>query len=172
MSFYTSSLNIYQYPLSTIQYSLVRYFLLKRLLQNITMRMDVMARENGLLSSSLNPNAPMFVPAAYRNVEDFSDQWWTLVHSSPFRDYWLRECFSESLFDVSDDFDSFLPDEDQVFDGKVREIEEEKKARKDLILARLTNWRKARTAESPRLFEKAPKIVNVKVSPRPIHQPR
>ncbi|KAI7738683.1 hypothetical protein M8C21_030785 [Ambrosia artemisiifolia] len=139
------------------------------------MGMDVMARENTLLSSSLNPNAPMFVPAAYRNVEDFSDQWWSLVHSSPsFRDYWLRECFSESLFDISDDFDSFIPDEDDLVpvDGKIRENEGEKKGRKDLILARLTNWRKARTAESPRLYEKAPKIVNVKVSPRPIHQPR
>ncbi|KAI3809173.1 hypothetical protein L1987_25143 [Smallanthus sonchifolius] len=136
--------------------------------------MDYMPRENGLLSSSLNPNAPMFVPAAYRNVEDFSDQWWSLVHSSPsFRDYWLRECFSESLFDISDDFDSFLPDDDSFFgDGKIRGIEEEKKVRKDLILARLTNWRKARGVESPRLYEKAPKIVNVKVSPRPIHQPR
>lgn len=82
-------------------------------------------RENGLLSSSLNPNAPMFVPAAYRNVEDFSDQWWSLVHSSPsFRDYWLRECFSESQFDISDDFDSFLDDEDFVSgDGKVTGIE-------------------------------------------------
>ncbi|XP_076928558.1 protein EARLY RESPONSIVE TO DEHYDRATION 15-like [Bidens hawaiensis] len=140
------------------------------------MKMHVMARENGLLTSSLNPNAPMFVPAAYRNVEDFSDQWWTLVQSSPsFRNYWLRECFSESLFDVSDDYDldSFIPDEDLIgSDGKNREVEEEKKARKDLILARLSSWCKARSVESPRLYEKAPKIVNVKVSRRPIHQPR
>ncbi|XP_076884013.1 protein EARLY RESPONSIVE TO DEHYDRATION 15-like isoform X2 [Bidens hawaiensis] len=138
------------------------------------MKMHVMARENGLLTSSLNPNAPMFVPAAYRNVEDFSDQWWSLVQSSPsFRDYWLRECFSESLFEVSDDydFDSFIPDDLIGADGKVRGIEE-KKAQKDLILARLSNWHKARSVELPRLYEKAPKIVNVKVSPRPIHQPR
>ncbi|KAF2296340.1 hypothetical protein GH714_037450 [Hevea brasiliensis] len=50
--------------------------------------------------SSLNPNAPLFVPLAYRAVEDFSDQWWSLVHSSPwFRDYWLQECFHDPQFD-------------------------------------------------------------------------
>ena len=138
---------------------------------------DVMSRENGPLSSVLNPNAPMFVPAAYRNVEDFSDQWWSLVHSSPwFRDYWLRECFSESLFDLncSDDCDFFLPGEDSLTAvGKIRGTEdEEKEVRKDLILSRMSNWRKARAVEPRRFLEKAPKIVNVKVSPRPIHQPR
>ncbi|XP_004513372.1 protein EARLY RESPONSIVE TO DEHYDRATION 15-like isoform X2 [Cicer arietinum] len=52
-------------------------------------------------SSSLNPNAPLFVPAALRQVEDFSPQWWELVKSSTwFRDYWLsqheEEDFGES----------------------------------------------------------------------------
>ncbi|GKF02046.1 early responsive to dehydration 15-like protein [Tanacetum coccineum] len=43
------------------------------------------------VTSALNPNAPMFVLSAYRNVEEFSDQWWSLVRSSPsFRDYWLH----------------------------------------------------------------------------------
>ncbi|KAL3035327.1 hypothetical protein AAZX31_02G244500 [Glycine max] len=57
-------------------------------------------------ASSLNPNAPMFVPLAYRTVEDFSDQWWNLVHSSPwFRDYWLRECFQDPQFQNDDAFD-------------------------------------------------------------------
>uniref|UniRef100_A0A2C9VNN5 Uncharacterized protein n=1 Tax=Manihot esculenta TaxID=3983 RepID=A0A2C9VNN5_MANES len=72
--------------------------------------MDVIARR-----SSLNPNAPLFVPLAYRAVEDFSDQWWTLVHSSPwFRDYWLRECFQDpqcdSLINDVCDFDSLFFD--------------------------------------------------------------
>nr|GMC63810.1 staphylococcal-like nuclease CAN2 [Ipomoea batatas] len=45
-----------------------------------------------MATSTLNPNAPIFVPSAYRAVEDFSDQWWDLIRSSPwFRDYWLRE---------------------------------------------------------------------------------
>ncbi|KAI3720984.1 hypothetical protein L2E82_31984 [Cichorium intybus] len=141
------------------------------------MPMGVVQRGNGLPSSALNPHAPMFVPAAYRNVEDFSDQWWSLVQSSPwFRDYWLRECFSESQFDFdcSDNFDSFFTDEDSLpVDGKIRGTEDkEREVRKDLILSRVSNWRKARAIESPRFYEKAPKIVNVKVNPRPIHQPR
>lgn len=83
---------------------------------------------NGFPSSALNPNAPMFVPASYRNVEDFSDQWWSLVRSSPwFRDYWLRECFSESQFDFhsSDNFDAFFPTEDSLpdVDCKIRGTE-------------------------------------------------
>ncbi|CAI9273815.1 unnamed protein product [Lactuca saligna] len=133
---------------------------------------------NGFPSSALNPNAPMFVPSSYRNVEDFSDQWWSLVRSSPwFRDYWLRECFSESQFDFhsSDSFDAFFPNEDSLpdVDCKIRGTEDEqRKVRKDLILSRVSNWRKARAIVSPRNYEKAPKIVNVKVNPRPIHQPR
>ncbi|KAJ4845292.1 hypothetical protein Tsubulata_015106 [Turnera subulata] len=40
--------------------------------------------------STLNPDAPLFIPAAYRRVEDFSPEWWHLITtSSPFRDYWL-----------------------------------------------------------------------------------
>ncbi|KAK1404512.1 hypothetical protein POM88_004117 [Heracleum sosnowskyi] len=32
--------------------------------------------------SSLNPNAQLFVPAAVRQVEDFSPEWWQLVTTS------------------------------------------------------------------------------------------
>ncbi|KAI5081036.1 hypothetical protein GOP47_0004219 [Adiantum capillus-veneris] len=42
--------------------------------------------------SYLNPNAPLFVPAAFLEAEDFSPEWWRLVHTCPaFRDYWLRD---------------------------------------------------------------------------------
>ncbi|XP_073287323.1 protein EARLY RESPONSIVE TO DEHYDRATION 15-like [Primulina huaijiensis] len=42
--------------------------------------------------SVLNPNAPLFVPAAMREVEDFSPKWWNLVNTSAwFRDYWLSQ---------------------------------------------------------------------------------
>lgn len=55
-----------------------------------------------MASSTLNPNAPMFVPSEYREVEDFSEQWWDLVHSSPwFRHYWLHECFSDPQTDLN-----------------------------------------------------------------------
>lgn len=74
--------------------------------------MDMMPRQQGLPSSALNPNALMFKPLAYRNVEDFSDQWWSLVESSPS----FRECFSESIFDVncSYSYDTFFPDDDLI----------------------------------------------------------
>lgn len=40
--------------------------------------------------SSLNSNAPLFVPVVLCQVEDFSPEWWELVKTSAwFRDYWL-----------------------------------------------------------------------------------
>ncbi|XP_062188332.1 protein EARLY RESPONSIVE TO DEHYDRATION 15-like [Phragmites australis] len=45
-----------------------------------------------MASSSLNPNAPLFIPAAYRQVEDFSPEWWELVKTTAwFRDHWFRQ---------------------------------------------------------------------------------
>lgn len=75
-----------------------------------------------MATSTLNPDAPIFVPLAYRAVEDFSHQWWDLVQSSPwFRDYWLQECFDDDNdlpFDppFSDIYDPALPDFDFLFD--------------------------------------------------------
>ncbi|PON51200.1 Ataxin-2, C-terminal [Trema orientale] len=62
--------------------------------------------------SSLNPNAPLFVPAVLRQVEDFSPEWWELVQTSPwFRDYWLSQNQEED-FDGSDNAYS----DDDAFD--------------------------------------------------------
>ncbi|KAL6530516.1 hypothetical protein OROMI_028405 [Orobanche minor] len=48
--------------------------------------------------SSLNPNAPLFVPAAMRLVEDFSPEWWDLVTTSTsFRDYWISQHQGEDV---------------------------------------------------------------------------
>ncbi|KAG5558072.1 hypothetical protein RHGRI_008097 [Rhododendron griersonianum] len=146
--------------------------------------MDVLSQNASASSSTLNPNAPMFVPSSYKAVEDFSDQWWDLVHSSPwFRDYWLQERFHDPQFDPffpeNDDPAPLLPDLDSLFDPflvKQEEEEEEEQERgynKDLVSLGAAKWRNARVlAEKPRYAEKAPKIVNVKVSPRPIQQPR
>lgn len=80
--------------------------------------MNVISR-NISSASTLNPNAPMFVPSAYRAVEDFSDQWWALVESSPwFRDYWLQECFSDSQI-----YDPVLPEIDAFFDAYDVEVQ-------------------------------------------------
>lgn len=136
--------------------------------------MDVISR--GTSSSTLNPNAPPFVPLAYRTVEDFSDDWWALVQSSPwFRDYWLQECFHDPQNDdsFSESDDPVLPDIDSLFDGYMTKQEEEKQANSQDLVSLGAKWRKSRAfVEAPRYMEKAPKIVNVRVSPRPIQQPR
>ena len=65
------------------------------------------------MTSVLNPNAPNFVPLAFRSVEDFSAEWWELVQAnSAFRDYWLRERYAsdEALID-QDALDDQLLDE-------------------------------------------------------------
>ncbi|XP_038722344.1 protein EARLY RESPONSIVE TO DEHYDRATION 15-like isoform X2 [Tripterygium wilfordii] len=138
-------------------------------------------RSSSTLSSTLNPNAPMFVPLAYRTVEDFSDQWWALVQSSPwFRDYWLQERYLDPQYFLSFDdiFDPVLPDLDSLLDDleydEIFKNQEEEDPRRDLVKIGSEKWRKGRiVAEAPRFAEKAPKIVNMKVvSPRMIHQPR
>ncbi|GLT95873.1 hypothetical protein SLE2022_135300 [Rubroshorea leprosula] len=60
--------------------------------------------------STLNPNAPLYIPAAVRQVEDFSPEWWQLVTTSTwYRQYWLSQHQGE---------DGFYNDaEDDDFDG-------------------------------------------------------
>ncbi|KAK2636783.1 hypothetical protein Ddye_031575 [Dipteronia dyeriana] len=122
-------------------------------------------------SSTLNPNAPMFIPFAYRTVEDFSDQWWALIQSSPwFRDYWLQERYFDSQID-----DFSLPDLDDLFDDNQFQEEEEgeDEVSKEIVSMAMPKWKKGRAPfEKQRCVEKAPKIVNVRVSPRTIQQPR
>ncbi|KAL6539783.1 hypothetical protein OROHE_011554 [Orobanche hederae] len=49
--------------------------------------------------STLNPNAPLYIPAAVRQVEDFSPEWWNLVTTATwFRDYWISEHREEDIF--------------------------------------------------------------------------
>ncbi|KAF3433322.1 hypothetical protein FNV43_RR24424 [Rhamnella rubrinervis] len=138
--------------------------------------MDVISARTS--SSTLNPDAPLFVPLAYRTVEDFSDQWWALVQSSPwFRDYWLQERFHDPQNDPAFDiYDPDLPDIDALFDDDYANDEEEGRDYDyggKLVPMGALKWRKGRASlEVPRYIEKAPKIVNVKVSPRTIQQPR
>ncbi|CAI0378003.1 unnamed protein product [Linum tenue] len=109
----------------------------------------------------------MFVPMAYQAVEDFSDQWWSLIQSSTwFRDYWLQERYQ----DPQSDF--FLPDDLDFLDDGDEEKEEELGMKWDMVSVGSTKWRKNDLNRSPRYAEKAAKIVNVKMSPRTIQQPR
>jgi len=74
--------------------------------------------------SALNPNAPLFVPAsAYRVVEDFSAEWWSLVQTCPaFREQWVQqrlpvleeqEMFEADLEEIAD-LDEFLEYQDEL----------------------------------------------------------
>ncbi|KAI3427832.1 uncharacterized protein J3R85_009061 [Psidium guajava] len=145
--------------------------------------MDVISSASPLLTTStLNPNAPLFVPMAYRTVEDFSDEWWALVQTSPwFRDYWLQERFCDPQDDplFSDMDDLALPDLDSLFDDSdqtlLNQREEERRGYcGDLVSIGGLRWKEARReAHAPRYAEKVPKIANnVRVSPRTIQQPR
>uniref|UniRef100_A0A5B6ZG51 Uncharacterized protein n=1 Tax=Davidia involucrata TaxID=16924 RepID=A0A5B6ZG51_DAVIN len=59
--------------------------------------------------STLNPNAPLFIPAAVRQVEDFSSEWWELITTSTwFHDYWLSQNQGE---------DGFYGNNEDGFDG-------------------------------------------------------
>ncbi|KAL5197993.1 hypothetical protein ABZP36_001505 [Zizania latifolia] len=67
-----------------------------------------------MASSSLNPNAPLFIPAAFRQVEDFSPEWWELVKTTAwFRDHWFRQhqLYEEAEEQGHDDVAALLPDD-------------------------------------------------------------
>ncbi len=63
--------------------------------------------------STLNPNAPLYIPAAFRQVEDFSPEWWQLVTTLTwYHDFWLSQQQGEGGFYDEDGFDvgDLLPD--------------------------------------------------------------
>ncbi|KAK1319439.1 Protein EARLY RESPONSIVE TO DEHYDRATION 15 [Acorus calamus] len=53
--------------------------------------------------STLNPDAPLFIPAAYQRVEDFSPEWWDLIKTSTwFREHWLLQHQDQDNFNGDD----------------------------------------------------------------------
>ncbi|CAK8543146.1 unnamed protein product [Lathyrus sativus] len=65
--------------------------------------------------STLNPNAPLYIPAAFRQVEDFSPEWWQLVTTLTwYHDYWLNQQHDDEGFYVDEfsgnDVVDLLPD--------------------------------------------------------------
>ncbi|KAK9168011.1 hypothetical protein Syun_000151 [Stephania yunnanensis] len=139
--------------------------------------------ECAVIWSRLNPNAAAFVPvSAYREVEDFSDQWWDLVHTTPlFRDYWIQERFLDPQ--NAPHIPSIHQEEVEV-EVEVEEEEEDyyyyycdglDDGASLGLSKRGSGWGRG-TAEIPKYSQKAPKMVRVKVRPRPrprpIHQPR
>lgn len=69
--------------------------------------MSTMAVSCGAVGrSALNPNAPLFVPMLFQQVEDFSPEWWDLVQTTPwFRDHWFHQYQEQEMFDGEDSFD-------------------------------------------------------------------
>nr|GFB57952.1 hypothetical protein [Tanacetum cinerariifolium] len=79
----------------------------------------------------------------------------------------LMDVMPHSFFPDLDDDDDYDYDFSDFDDTKInRSQDEEKEVRKDTMLVRLSKWRKARAVDAPRLYEKAPKIVNVNVKIR------
>ncbi|GAU17930.1 hypothetical protein TSUD_330540 [Trifolium subterraneum] len=75
-----------------------------------------MALVSGGGRSTLNPNAPLYIPAAFRHVEDFSPEWWQLVTTLTwYHDYWVSQQNDDEGFYDDDEFDGndvidMLPD--------------------------------------------------------------
>ncbi|WOK99078.1 hypothetical protein Cni_G07790 [Canna indica] len=61
--------------------------------------------------SALNPNAPLFIPMMFQQVEDFSPEWWELVKTTPwFREHWSCQFLNEENFSSDEeDIDNMSP---------------------------------------------------------------
>jgi len=148
---------------------------------------------SAMVASSLNPDAPLFVPAAFQQVEDFSPQWWDLVKSTAwFRDHWYQEHqqlddMADSLqaFEAEDDLAGLLPDaiDDDLFydhSSTVQAAQPPVALKTDAVLKALVSPKGGDApkgfSEKPRYSEKATKYAGSPRSggaaPRFIHQPR
>ena len=148
------------------------------------------------VSSSLNPDAPLFVPAAFRQVEDFSPQWWDLVKSTAwFRDHWFHQHqqlddMADSLlaFEVDDDVAALLPDafdDDLFYDQQQQQhspVVVEAAALKTDALLKALILTSPKGGDAPRGFRENPRHSEKPTkyagsprtggAPRVIHQPR
>ncbi|XP_039129650.1 protein EARLY RESPONSIVE TO DEHYDRATION 15-like [Dioscorea cayenensis subsp. rotundata] len=110
--------------------------------------MSAMAVANGGLRSTLNPNAPLFIPAALQQVEDFSPEWWNLVKTSTwFREHWISQHQDQGNFDgededdianlLPDDFDIGITEEMSILEAELEETIQEMEAAEETALASL-----------------------------------
>ncbi|CAN6295086.1 unnamed protein product [Urochloa humidicola] len=146
------------------------------------------------VSSSLNPDAPLFIPAALLQVEDFSPQWWDLVTTTAwFRDHWSRE--HTQLDEMAEELDAagLLPDaldyDEDIFyvdhpEHAPATVEEPAPAvnlKTDEVLKAL-NLTSPKGGDAPRGFREKPRHAEKPTkytgspkgssAPRVIHQPR
>ncbi|XP_042468658.1 protein EARLY RESPONSIVE TO DEHYDRATION 15-like [Zingiber officinale] len=77
--------------------------------------MSMMELPSGAIpKSTLNPDAPLFIPMAFQQVQDFSPEWWELVKTTTwFREHWFHVHQDQETFDEADgdeDVANLLPD--------------------------------------------------------------
>ncbi|XP_037487087.1 protein EARLY RESPONSIVE TO DEHYDRATION 15-like [Triticum dicoccoides] len=130
---------------------------------------------SAMVASSLNPEAPLFIPAAFQQVEDFSPQWWDLVKSTAwFRDHWYHQ--HQQLDDMADSLmaleaeDAIAVEASQPQPPAALKIDGVLKA-----LSLASPSPKGGFSEKPRYTEKPTKYAGSPRSggaPRFIHQPR
>ncbi|KAM0840224.1 hypothetical protein ACQ4PT_059831 [Festuca glaucescens] len=150
---------------------------------------------SAMVASSLNPDAPLFVPAAFQQVEDFSPQWWDLVKSTAwFRDHWYHE--HQQLEDMADSLQAFeaeddlnglpdaIDDEDLFYDNSTSTVQAAQPPvtlKTDAVLKALVSPKGGDSPkglqQKPRYSEKATKYAGSPspgggAAPRFIHQPR
>lgn len=141
------------------------------------------------VSSSLNPDAPLFIPAALLQVEDFSPQWWDLITTTAwFRDHWSRE--HAHLDEMAEQLDaaSLLPDDEDLFyddqleqaPAVVNPAPAADALKTDAVLKAL-NLTSPKGGDAPRGFREKPRHSEKPTkyagspkssAPRVIHQPR
>ncbi|XP_062211294.1 protein EARLY RESPONSIVE TO DEHYDRATION 15-like isoform X2 [Phragmites australis] len=148
------------------------------------------------VSSSLNPNAPIFIPAAFLQVEDFSPQWWDLVTTTAwFRDHWSRQ--HSDLDDMAEELDAAagllpdaLDDDDLFFDDQPEQTlavqaaqaqQPSPAALKTCAVLKALNLSSPKGGDAPRGFREKPRHSEKPAkhagspksgAPRVIHQPR
>jgi hypothetical protein len=92
--------------------------------------------KTSVVVSTLNPNAPLFVPAAYRVPEDFSPEWWALMETSPaFRGCWMSERLAGSEEQVlfNEDFEELADLEEFLEYQEQQQQQQEEAAAQELL---------------------------------------
>ncbi|KAM3407665.1 hypothetical protein ACQJBY_001188 [Aegilops geniculata] len=137
---------------------------------------------SAMVASSLNPEAPLFIPAALQQVEDFSPQWWDLVKSTAwFRDHWYHQ--HQQLDDMADSLIAFEAEDAIAVEASQPQPQPPAALKIDGVLKALSLASPSPKggdalrgfSEKPRYTEKPTKYAGSPRSggaPRFIHQPR
>ncbi|KAF8398313.1 hypothetical protein HHK36_017240 [Tetracentron sinense] len=140
--------------------------------------------------STLNLDAPLFIPAALCQVEDFLPEWWELVKTSTwFSNYWLNQHEEEEEFDCNADGDvddsdiaNLLPESFDLgigegflnLEAQLEELGSGCRGNAEsLTLMKSSKERCPKSPKEPAKYrEKPAQCMSTKCSPLHIHQPR